>query len=197
MQIDIDILIAWGAIIKKVKKGELVFSEGSSARYYFQIITGEIKIFNTNNDCKEYVQGGFHDGESFGEPALFIDEVYPSSAITAKDSVIIKLPRDNFMKILEEYPNLQLQLLKEFALRIFNKSITARDIVNNPPELRILGFLNSLKKNTDNPKTRILVPFTRQEIANLTGLRVETVIRTLMKMKEQNKVDIINHKLFY
>ncbi len=197
MQIDIDILITWGAIIKKVSKGEIVFIEGNEARYYFQIITGEVKIVNTNNEGKEFVQGVFYNGDSFGEPALFIDEVYPATAVSAKESVIIKLPRDNFLKILEAYPPFQLLLLKEFAQRIFNKSITARDIVNNPPELRILGFLNSLKKNRPVGKEKVLVPFTRQEIANLTGLRVETVIRTLMKMKEQKKVDIINHKLYY
>ena len=47
-----------------------------------------------------------------------------------------------------------------------------------------LFFRNSSKKE--------LVPFTRQEIANFTGLRVETVIRAFSKMKEEKKIDIIN-----
>ena len=48
----------------------------------------------------------------------------------------------------------------------------------------------------DCPKKE-LVEFTRQEIANFTGLRVETVIRELSKMSKTNKVEIINHKLYY
>ena len=42
-----------------------------------------------------------------------------------------------------------------------------------------------------------LVPFTRQEIANFTGLRVETVIRALGKMHVEKKIEIKNHKIYY
>ncbi|WP_369791989.1 helix-turn-helix domain-containing protein [Sediminibacterium sp. C3] len=41
------------------------------------------------------------------------------------------------------------------------------------------------------------MPFTRQQLADFTGLRVETVIRTLSKLSERNKVKIIDHKLYY
>jgi CRP-like cAMP-binding protein len=39
--------------------------------------------------------------------------------------------------------------------------------------------LNAHKNNNNGNKE--LVPFTRQEIANFTGLRVETVIRVFQK----------------
>ena len=58
-----------------------------------------------------------------------------------------------------------------------------------------MAFLNSNKKGSGN--TKELVPFTRQEIANFTGLRVETVIRTFTKMKANNKIEIINHKIYF
>ena len=38
---------------------------------------------------------------------------------------------------------------------------------------------------------------TLAEIANFTGLRVETVIRTFAKMKSTNKIEIINHKIYF
>jgi len=41
------------------------------------------------------------------------------------------------------------------------------------------------------------IPYTRQEIANFTGLRVETVIRYLTKMKVGKIVEINNRKLIY
>ncbi len=197
MQIDTDILITWGAIIKRYKKGEMIFLEGNDPLYYYQIIDGEVRMFNTNSDGKEYTQGIFHQGESFAEPVLFIGELYPASAITMKESTIIKIPKEQFLKILNEYPLFQMKLLKVFARRIYNKSITAREIVNNPPNVRIIGFLTYLKQKEGSPKERILIPYTRQEIANLTGLRVETVIRALMKMQKANRVEIKDHKLYF
>jgi CRP-like cAMP-binding protein len=40
------------------------------------------------------------------------------------------------------------------------------------------------------------VSYTRQEIANMLGLRVETVIRALTSLKMSKKVAIRNHKLY-
>jgi CRP-like cAMP-binding protein len=69
------------------------------------------------------------------------------------------------------------------------KAKTSKDIINQKPEFRILAFLNAHKKGNVDQKE--LVPFTRQEIANFTGLRVETVIRAFAKMKAAKKIEII------
>ena len=97
--------------------------------------------------------------------------------------------------MLEEYPSIQKNLLKLMARRIHSKATSSKDIINQKPEFRIISFLNSHKNSDCN--TKELVIFTRQEIANFTGLRVETVIRALTKMSKINKVEIINHKIYY
>lgn len=196
MFVDPDILTTWGGISRKYKKGEFVFREGEPARFFYQLLEGQVKLFNTNADGKEFTQGEFIGGNSFGEPPLFINEPYPATAITLEDSVIIKLSKEKFDEILEEYPALQKKLIHLFAKRIFYKSVAAREIINNTPENRILAFLNTYKKKI-RKDTETEIPYTRQEIANFTGLRVETVIRALSKMKKRNVVKIINRKLFY
>ncbi|MGV9004507.1 Crp/Fnr family transcriptional regulator [Flavobacterium sp.] len=196
MQIDLDILFTWGAIAKVYKKNETIFFEEEMANFYYQIIEGSVRMFNSNDEGKEFTQGYFSNGQSFGEPPLFIDEVYPSTAIVCQESKIIKLSKDKFLKIIDEYPQIQRKFLKTLAIRINSKAKTAKDIINQKPEFRIISFLNSIKKNSD-PLQKELVPFTRQEIANFTGLRVETVIRVFSKMNECKKVDIIKHKIYY
>ncbi|HAO26529.1 MAG TPA: Crp/Fnr family transcriptional regulator, partial [Chryseobacterium indologenes] len=42
-----------------------------------------------------------------------------------------------------------------------------------------------------------LIPYTRQQIATLTGLRVETVIRYVKKMEEQKLVKLDSTKIYY
>ena len=195
MQIDLDLLYTWGAIAKEYKKNDIIISEDEVAHFYYQVVEGCVRMFNSNDEGKEFTQGYFKNGQSFGEPPLFIDEVYPSTAVAFKDSKIIKISKEKFLKILEEYPFIQKQFLNLMATRIHTKTRTTKDIVNQKPEFRILAFLNA-HKNPDCPKKE-LVAFTRQEIANFTGLRVETVIRELSRMSKTNKVEIINHKLYY
>jgi CRP/FNR family transcriptional regulator len=195
MQIDLDLLFSWGAIAKEYKKNEVIFSEDEIANFYFQIIEGSIRMFNSNDEGKEFTQGYFSNGQSFGEPPLFIEESYPSTAVAFQDCKIIKLSRDKFMKILDEYPSIQKSFLNLMCCRIHSKAKTSKDIINQKPEFRITAFLNSYKKGKQI--TKELVPFTRQEIANFTGLRVETVIREMTKMSKCGKLDIINHKIYY
>jgi CRP/FNR family transcriptional regulator len=197
MQIDLDLLYSWGAVAKKYKKNEIVFDEDEVAYFYYQILDGGVRMYNSNEEGKEFTQGLFSNGEGFGEPPLFIDETYPSKAITIQDSTIIKLSKDKFLKILDEYPSIQKEFLILFAKKIHSKSRTSKEIINQKPEFRIIAFLNSYKKKSGNSSEKILIPYTRQEVANHTGLRVETVIRVFTKMNEANKVEILNHKIYY
>jgi CRP-like cAMP-binding protein len=197
MQIDLDLLYSWGAVAKKYKKNEIIFDEEETANFYYQILDGSVRMYNSNDEGKEFTQGIFCKGDGFGEPPLFINETYPSKAITIQDSTILKLSKDKFFKILDEYPSIQKYFLVLLAQKIHSKSKTSKEIINQKPEFRIIAFLNSFKKKSGCANEKILIPYTRQEIANYTGLRVETVIRVFTKMKGSNKVEIINHKIYY
>jgi CRP-like cAMP-binding protein len=197
MQIDIDLLFSWGAVAKKYKKNEIIFNEDEVAHFYYQIMEGSVRMFNSNDEGKEFTQGLFCKGNSFGEPPLFIDELYPSKAITLQDSTIIKLSKDKFLKILDEYPSIQKSFLLLLANKIHSKSNTSKEIINQKPEFRIVAFLNTHKKKSECSNEKVLIPYTRQEIANFTGLRVETVIRVLCKMNTCDKLEIVNHKIYY
>lgn len=197
MFIDEKILLEYGAIIKKYDRKELIFHEGEMAKCFYQIKRGSVKMFNINSESKEFIQGIFNDGDSFGEPPLFAEEDYPASAIAITDCSILKITKENFNNLLEEHPNIQLSFINFFAKRILYKSKTLRDISFNTPCDKIICFFNAYKfKNSENNE-QVKIPFTRQEIANFTGLRVETVIRTLKKMETEKKVSILNRNVYY
>lgn len=198
MQVNIDLLFTWGAVAKKYKKNEIIFYEDETALFYYQIINGSVRMYNSNDEGKEFTQGIFYNGNSFGEPPLFINELYPATAIALQDSTIIKLTREKFLKIVKDSPSIKLSFLELLAQRIYNKTFATKQIINQNPEHRIKSFLENYKKqNHLSPTKKHYIPFTRQEIADFTGLRVETVIRTLSEMNKTNKVSIDNHKLYF
>lgn len=80
------------------------------------------------------------------------------------------------------------------AERVYKKANALRLLISHTPEEKILTFFREIKGEN---KEKALVDYTRQQIADFTGLRVETVIRTLIKMYEKGKVDMINHKVYY
>lgn len=197
MQIDLDLLYTWGAVSKKYSKDEIIFYEGDSALFFYQIVEGRVKMYNVNEDGKEFTQGFFYKGNSFGEPPLLINKFYPCTAIAVDDCVIIKISKEKFLMIVQEYPHINQRLLKLLAFKAYRKAVVSNQIINQKPEFRINAFLDHYKKNCSISSHKVQIPFTRQEIADFTGLRVETVIRTLIKMKKEEKIEITNHKLFY
>lgn len=198
MHFEKDILLAWGGKLKKYKKHETIFEEGQEARFYHQVVEGTVRMFNINDSAgKEFTLGMFTAGESFGEPPVLINEVYPAHSACVTDAVILTIPKENFIRILHEYPDLHFQFTQLLAQRAWDRAITLKETMSNTPSTRILGFLKSFKKKQGNSDDPILIPFTRQEIANFTGLRVETAIRTINKMNQDGLVKIDNHKLYY
>ncbi|MBX3254552.1 MAG: Crp/Fnr family transcriptional regulator [Chitinophagaceae bacterium] len=196
MLIDYDILITYGGIARKFEKGTVIFHEGAMPFFYYQVITGEVKLFSTNNEGKELLQGIFKAGQSFGEPPLLLNKPYPSTAQTNADCTIVKIRKQFFQNILDDYPDIINNLLYTFAERIYDKAVAAQIWVQQTPENKIVHFLKK-NKPVCTDSQMLPVPFTRQQIADFTGLRVETVIRTLMRMKDEGIVKIINHKLYY
>ncbi len=193
-----DLFISYGAVQKKYKKNEVIFNENEQAVFFFIIIEGSIRMFNRNEDGKEFIQGYFTTGQSFGEPPLFLNEKYPTMAACIKDTTVLKLSRNSFFILLEENPSLQMLFLKILSKRIIGKAKSSKDIINQNTKQKIISFLDDQKTNEEtNNKTKKIIPFTRQEIANFTGLRVETVIRVCSKLKSEKIIDIIDHKIYY
>ena len=196
IQIDVDVLVTYGATFHKISKGDFAFREKGHPHFFFQLIHGEIKMFTINRQGKEMIQGIFHSGEGFGEPPLFINKRYPSSAIAMKDSTIVKLSRERLFELIAENPTIGLSLIQGFSERIYKKIGIIQILGSNNPEDKILTFLDQYKEHIGSSEM-IKIPFTRQQIADSTGLCVETVIRTLRKLNEEDVVDIIKHKVHY
>jgi CRP-like cAMP-binding protein len=57
MQIDLDLLYTWGAIAKEYKKNDIIISEDDVANFYYQVIEGCVRMYNSNDDGKEFTQG--------------------------------------------------------------------------------------------------------------------------------------------
>lgn len=189
------ILLEYGAILESSQQNALIFSEKTSARFYYQIKTGEIKMFNLNENGREFIQGLFSDGDSFGEPPLFADIKYPASAAAIKEAVYYKLSREKFFDLLGDHPKIGLKFTRAMAKRLYYKAMILKEISNHPPEHRILTLIDYLKKKhgTTDPYQ---VELTRQQIADLTGLRVETVIRAVKQLEGEEEIKIIKRKVF-
>lgn len=187
------LLLEYGAQEVSLVKNEILFKEGGRSDFYFQIITGQIKMFNITEGGKEFVQGIFASGKSFGEPPLLGNFKYPAGACAIEQSSILRLPKEVFVKLLKANPEVHLQFTALLCKRLAYKAMIGKEVSIHPPEHRILTLLRYLKSQSDSKE--FTINLTRQQIAELTGLRVETVIRSIKKLEVKKILRLENHKI--
>jgi len=195
--IDIDTLLAWGAAYKKLSAGEIIFHEGSQSNFYYQLVSGKVRWVNINDEGKEFLQIIIQPGECFGELPLFDGEPYAASAIADTDAVIIRLHRSTFQELIKESPEIHFSFSKLLAQRVRFKFFILKEIANHNPEHSISALFNYFKET----KTNICpdcnrINLTRQQIADMTGMRVETVIRTIRNLHSKGQIQIEKGKVY-
>lgn len=181
-----------------LQKGEYLFRQGDMARYFFLVQSGEIKMNNFGDDGKEFIQGIFSAGRSFGEPPLLGGFDYPANAIALENTVVWKLDKASFLELLKERPDLHLRLTQALSERLYYKSAMAPELAANHPTSLVLKLLSFLKLEIYGLEATETyeVELTRQQIADLTGLRVETVIKTIKALERDGQLRIVDRKVY-
>ena len=182
-----------------LRKDQVLFHEGDKAIDYFQVEEGSVKMFIVSPDGQEFIQGIFSSGESFGEPALIGRFPYPGGAKAIGPGKVWKLSGDYFFQMLKENFELHLKMTEVLCQRLRYKSMVLSEISSHDPDHRIYSLLKYYKAKNQKPghEGPILIPYTRQQIADMSGLRVETVIRTVKKMEKEGKLSLEGHKIVF
>jgi CRP-like cAMP-binding protein len=190
-------LLSYGATYKKVSKGDLVFMEGVAACFYYQLVEGRIRWVNINEDGREFIQVMIEPGECFGELPLFDEQPYAATAIADEDCVLLRLHKSSFNQMIRSNFEIHFSFSRLLVSRLRFKFLTLRELAYNNPEQRISTMLNYYKRMRGIEQKPCKLHLTRQQLADMTGLRVETVIRTIRTLHERGRLTIQRGKVFY
>jgi CRP/FNR family cyclic AMP-dependent transcriptional regulator len=196
--IDIDKLISLGAGYKNIAANEMIFEEGTECHYYYQLVSGSVRWVQIGDDGKEFVHDMIEPGECFGEFPLFDNKSYAASAIANSGSVVLRLPKEVFQQLLQEEPVLYSDFSKLLVERLRFRFLLSKDLAGNKPSDKICSLLNYFKTHKKYFCNKCnLVQLTRQQIADMTGLRVETVIRSIRQLEVVGRLQIQKGKVYY
>jgi len=174
------------------KRGEVIYHPGQPPRYVYLIKSGEVRMVTVNSDNKEFIQGVFKPRQYFGEPALLLQRPYLAYTIASKDTELILIDEPRFLQILDENRAFSMELIKNLSNRLFYKSMMLEELGNEQAEHRLLTLINYLSRDLEQGMS---LNVTRQALADRSGLRVETVIRTIKKLTDAGKIKLIKGKV--
>jgi len=178
--------------------GDYIFRENTMPQFYYQIVTGEVKLNSYSEDGREFIQNILSDGACMGESMLILSKPYPVNAIALTSCVIVKVGRDHFFQLLQLHPHLFNDIYTALADNTFEKLSLMRTITANNAEERLIEIMDLMKEfHDDKQKFSFEIPHTRQQLASLTGLSVETAIRAIKRLEKNNIVMIKDRKIYY
>lgn len=99
--------------IENYPANSIIFEQGDAGKFMYDIIEGEVTLQRNN---KKLVKLG--KGEIFGETGLINNEAHSVTAITTKDSQIVKISQRQFHFMVTETPNFALKVMSVLAERL-------------------------------------------------------------------------------
>ncbi len=196
-RIPADLLERYGASVLQLDKDQVFFQQGDQALFFHVVRTGRVKMTVYNEKGREFVQGYFSEGESFGEPPFFSQGIYPASAVAVEPSTIWRCGYQEFLALLAAEPDVHLGLTRTLCKRLVYKAMMLGEVAVEEAEHRLQTLIAYFQARQGEQSEPFKVPFTRQELADMTGLRVETVIRTIKGMEERGVLKIRRGKIFW
>ncbi|MFC4163415.1 Crp/Fnr family transcriptional regulator [Epilithonimonas zeae] len=198
MLISEELLLSYGAEYENFDRGDIIFDEGQTPKNYYQVVKGRIKLNHYNDDGKELILAILERGLSVCELLLFIDKKYPVNAVVIEAGTVLTLPKAAFSIMLDENPGVSKDINIFLSERLYYKYLMVENNASLYADVRIKGVLDYHKSfSKDHSPFSFKVPLTRQQIAAMTGLRVETVIRTIKNLEKKDVLKIRDRRIYY
>lgn len=193
-----DLLLSFGAEYKSYDSDDKIFLESDVANYYYHIIEGKVKLNNYTENGKEFIHGIIAEKNSIGTSYLFTEKKYSINSIALSYVTVLRLSKLAFLELLKANQHIYPYLMSSLSEYMHYQFIMMQTIAVQSPEKKITAFLNYLKNDElDQTAFSLQVQLTRQQLASITGLSVETVIRAIKIMEKNGVLKIQDRKIFY
>lgn len=168
---------------KKVKKRELLFSEGERAHGLYFCAQGSVQLFKTSEEGQEVVIKVVKPGELFAEVILFERDTYPVSAVALENCLLYILPRIQFECLLED-SDFRHDFVANLMAKMRYLTRQLQSLTTDDVESRLIRFLKTQYGDAE----RIHVPISKKDVAAAIGSTPETLSRLLQKLKNEGRV---------
>ncbi|MBO9203498.1 MULTISPECIES: Crp/Fnr family transcriptional regulator [Niastella] len=179
-------------------KGEIIFREASYPSGIFYIIEGKVKKYKVDKEGREQIIYVANQGELIGYHAILAEDRYPDSASTLEKSRIAFIPKEDFLKTIQQSPVLNRRLLKnlshEFAVLANSISVFSQKSVRERLALQLIILREKYKVNFQ-PGMPVEINISRDDLANIVGTARESAVRILAEFKEAGIVKTNGRKI--
>lgn len=180
---------------RKLAVGEQLLWEGSEAILVANVIDGVLKLSSQTSDGKEQILGLAYPSDFLGRP---FGQSTPYGVEALTEAQVCVFQRSDFDRFAREHPKLEHKLLERTLTELDRTRRWMVLLGRMTAEQKLAAFLLELSERL-SPATcagdqgamdTVELPLSRQQIADVLGLTIETVSRQFTRMKAEGLIDL-------
>ena len=185
---------------KHYRKHTVIIEQGLKSAALYVLVSGSVRVYVSDDEGKEVVLNVLSEpGAHFGELALFQDTPRTASVITQEDSKVLMISRQEFLKCLDDHPQIALEIIGHLVEQVRSLTDRVGIFALNDVYGRVAATLKEQARETDG---RLITPrLTQQELAQMVGASREMISRIFKELRTggyislEDKRVVINKKL--
>jgi CRP/FNR family cyclic AMP-dependent transcriptional regulator len=174
--------------VRRLVKEEILFAEGDPCEGLFIVQSGAIKVFKMSDNGREQVLGIDRAGSTVAELPLFDGGNFPASAAAIEDSILLFLPKREFLGLCRRNSEVAFAVIRTLAWRYRYLTTLVEELSLKEVSNRLARFLHD-RAIRDGIRTRRGIEFplqeTNQEIAAEIGTVRDLVSRNLRRFVDR------------
>ncbi|WP_369025512.1 Crp/Fnr family transcriptional regulator [Qipengyuania sp. RANM35] len=181
---------------RRIQAGEQLLWEGDEALLVANVIEGVLKLSTQTSDGREQILGLAYPSDFLGRP---FGETAPYGVEALTDAYVCVFERRDFDRFTREHPRLEHKLLERTLAELDKTRRWMLLLGRLNAEQKLATFLLEIADRLSEktcaaihlgPSEHITLPLSRQQIADVLGLTIETVSRQLTKLKKDGLIDL-------
>jgi CRP-like cAMP-binding protein len=174
------------------RKGQFIFREGDLAERFHILKAGAVKCVKCSAEGKQVTMRVLMPGDLFCcDAAAFNGSTHPGCAMPLGEVSVLSLSKKTYFEMLRRNPHAALEVIQYLGQRLSEAQEHAKVLALNPAEQRLATLFVNLAERAgskDARGIRIGVRITRQDLANMAGIAVETATRIMSRFKRDGLV---------
>lgn len=173
-------------------RGEVLFLRGEPCQGLYVVLQGAVRLYNSSATGREQVIGVERGGSVIGELPLFDGGNQPYSAEAMVPSRLLFIPREHFLSVLHDHPELMQAALRALAIRVRRLLHLVEELSLHEVPERVARYLLAQEKEKG---ACFALDYTHAEIAAQLGTVREVVTRTLNRFRKAGWIAVQNGQI--
>jgi len=174
---------------RQLKDGGEIYFQSHKPTGIFVVCKGRVKVFSTDTQGQQMISWIRRPGDLAGHIAFFSGNPYCCNATAMGDTIVSFLSEKALHDLLAAYPKNYKLFLRKLAEETHCLQTKLIDAAYQPAKGKVAtALLNAISFKSRDTNAPAIYGLKRTEIAEITGLALETVVRILAEFEKKNLI---------